>query len=176
MCKLASFLYRKSEASGLEICLDDVVSHSNTQANHPDKTERAGWYEGHYLPSGEIECRTPDGRDNEAEEKLRDRYPTFWALLADFPGTVTTLDLRGATLPAKLPAWPAGLKWFFLSGATLPATLPAWPEGLTTLDLDGCTLPAKLPAWPAGLKWLDLRGATLPAKLPAWPAGCDVLR
>lgn len=82
MCKRASFIYRNNKKGLVEILVHDLDSHGNTQAFYPECTEEAGWYEGHYLPSGELECRIPSGqgRDIAAEKDIRKRYPTY----ADF--------------------------------------------------------------------------------------------
>src|SRR4030067_3739828 len=100
MCKMASFLYRRSEAAGVETRFHDLISHSETQAHFPECTEAAGWYEAHYTPDGEIECRTPDGRDTEAEAEIRRRWPTFWVMLEQVPENVTSLALIRGTIQA----------------------------------------------------------------------------
>jgi hypothetical protein len=74
---MASFLYRRIKDGPVELAFHDLESHSGTQAAHPDKTENRGWFEGHYKPDGGIELRTPTGRDTDAEDELRFRYPTF---------------------------------------------------------------------------------------------------
>ncbi len=76
MCDMASHLYRHKEGV-LELAFHDLESHSETQAAHPDKVERDGWFEGHYKPDGSVELRTPFGRDKDAEAELKFRYPTF---------------------------------------------------------------------------------------------------
>jgi hypothetical protein len=74
---MASFLYRIPKDGPVELAFHDLESHSGTQAAHPDKTENRGWFEGHYKPDGEVELRTPTGRDTDAEDELKFTYPTF---------------------------------------------------------------------------------------------------
>jgi hypothetical protein len=76
---MASFLYKYdvSESADVQLRLYDLESHSLTQKAYPDATEAKGWYEGHYTPDNEIECRTPTGRRTAAEEWLQRKWPTF---------------------------------------------------------------------------------------------------
>lgn len=104
MCKMASFLYKNSE-EGLEVVVWDLMSHNETQKN-TYKTEKMGWYEGHYTPQGVIECRTLDGRDTSAEEKVKERWKSFisflnWAVLKYNGGSLDLhgCDLKGIELP-----------------------------------------------------------------------------
>ena len=131
MCKLASYLWKKSEAMGVEIKIWDIVSHGNTQ-EHLKLTEKAGWYEGHYLPNGTIECRVLDGVSQDASDEIKRRYPTFmdflnWCFTQNVEGNLDVggfLDLGGCNL--------AGIK------------LPESVGG--DLDLRGCkNIPKKLP-------------------------------
>jgi len=82
MCRMASFINREDPKSlRVEVALGDLESHSKTYELHPDKTEKGGWYEGHYTPAGLVECRTPDGNSYRASQELQSRYPTFDAFI-----------------------------------------------------------------------------------------------
>lgn len=93
MCKLASFLHNPRIA---QFAVYNLVSHSDTQSklNLP---ESQGWYEGHYLPNGEISCRMPDGNANDMMNAVaKARWPEFfdflkWAL-TDGKADVTLTD------------------------------------------------------------------------------------
>ena len=93
MCKLASFVYKYRPTDGsVDLGVFDLESHSNTQEGL-NLRESAGWYEGHYIPSGEIECRTPTGLNHEAMKYIKEKWPTFdafiWGLfkVGDLPFT-----------------------------------------------------------------------------------------
>lgn len=75
MCRLASFIYNPKTQ---EIKIGDIISHASTY-DITGMRECAGWYEGHYLPDGEIQCRTPldSGNDTVMEEEARRRWPSF---------------------------------------------------------------------------------------------------
>jgi uncharacterized protein YjbI with pentapeptide repeats len=178
MCQLASFLYKHDEY-GLELAVYDLVSHSNTQ-KHTGKTEKMGWYEGHYIPDNEIECRTPEGRDSEAEDKLRELYPNFIKFFNrycpnEFNGN---LDLVGCDLKViKLPETVNGyldLSGCDLKGIKLPETVNGY------LDLCGCDLKGiKLPETVNGYLYLsgcDLKGIKLPETVNGslYLSGCDL--
>ena len=81
MCEMASFLYKYSESLGLEIAVYDLMSHSDTQKYFPEKTEKNGWYEGHYKKNEDVVCRIPGGESTAAKEKLLERYPCFLSFL-----------------------------------------------------------------------------------------------
>ena len=112
MCRLISFLY-KFENDKIEIILDDLLSHSETQKSS-GKTETNGYFEGHYLPTGDVECRTPNGVNNEANASLKYLYPTFVSFfnyclsatnqLENFKGDldVRGCDLKGVKLPTTI--------------------------------------------------------------------------
>lgn len=76
MCELASFIYKDCE-NYVDIKMFDLESHGNTWKAFPQVSEQQQWFEGHYKPNGDIELRTPDGRNQAAEELLYRRYPTF---------------------------------------------------------------------------------------------------
>lgn len=110
MCRLVSFLHRPDNG---DIAVYDLTSHSETQKKL--NLQEPLWCEGHYLPSGEIECRVTDKNrktKEECEERLRNRFPTFsdffvWAISQDEIISSDGFDLRGLTsLPSgvKFPA------------------------------------------------------------------------
>ena len=131
-----------------DIAVYDLTSHSSTQ-KHLKLNERV-WREGHYLPSGEIECRLCDCdriEPHEANERLRNRFPTFkeflqWALTQNISGT---LDLRGCDLTdITLPSTVGDTLYLSgcdLTGITLPSTVGGWID-LRGCDLTGVTLPS----------------------------------
>lgn len=73
MCRLASFLHNPKKS---EICVQNIVDHGAT-AQALKITESMGWYEGHYLPNGEIQCRIPDGLDPVMAAEVLRRWPSF---------------------------------------------------------------------------------------------------
>jgi len=93
-----------------DIAVYDLTSHSDTQ-EHLKLNEKV-WREGHYLPSGEIECRLCDCdriEQDEANERLRNQFPTFkdfiaWAFTQSIGGSLylSGCDLKGITLPDNL--------------------------------------------------------------------------
>ena len=101
MCKTASFWHNPING---DIAVYDLSSHSVTQEHL--KLNQQIWREGHYLPSGEIECRIAAAdRITQADcnERMRNRFPTFfdfltWALNQKITGS---LDLSGLTSPPK---------------------------------------------------------------------------
>jgi uncharacterized protein YjbI with pentapeptide repeats len=135
---MISFLY-KHEDEKLELAIWDLTSHGDTQSHFPDKSERSGWYEGHYTPK-KIECRTPNGRNKAAESLLKYDYPTFknFLIYCLTQKTTGSLDLSGCDLKGvKLPASVGGS--LYLSGCDLKGVkLPASVGG--SLYLSGCDL------------------------------------
>jgi hypothetical protein len=125
---MASFLYKNSEENGVEIRVWDLCSHSDTQSRLR-LTEKAGWYEGHYLPDGEIECRKPYvNKDNEAEIEIRRRYKTFakflnWCFKQNIRLNttldLTNCDLNGIKFPKKI-GWNLYLNGCDLKGIRVP--------------------------------------------------------
>ena len=166
MCRMASFLYRATR-TGVEVAVYDLTSHSKTQEHYPGKTEAKGWYEGHYTPDGELQCRTPTGRDAVSESLMRDKWPTFRVFYdAHVTGAVCSeacdargCDLKGVTLPESIGDW-LDVSGCDLKGVTLPESIGGglyvsgcdlkgvtWPESIGgVLDVSGC----------------DLNGVTLP--------------
>ena len=84
MCQFASLLFH---VPSLEFAVSNLLSHSKT-FEALNLSEQQGWREAHYLPSGEIGCRTIDGDSvspEAAAKVLREQFPTFpgflsWAL------------------------------------------------------------------------------------------------
>ena len=161
MCRLASFVYKFNDVTR-EI---DVVTHGDLQSHSElqratGKTEAAGYCAGHYLPSGEIECRTIEGRNIAAEEEIKAKWTRFVDFFNErMPQSVGgSLDLSGCDLKGvKLPQSVGGslyLRDCDLKGVKLPQSVGG------SLDLDGCDLKGlKLPQSVGG--WLYLRGCDL---------------
>jgi hypothetical protein len=179
MCQMASFLYRNK--SELEIKVYQLDSHSGTQL-HLGLTEAMGWYEGHYLPHGEILCRTPKGNDELAEKELERRYPTFirflkWAFKQelDFSGNLdlSECDLKGIKLPDNVGGYLdlCGCK---LRGNKLPSVVGKWID-LSYCDLTGLKLPNAVYGWLA-LNSCKLKGTKLPTTVSGdlEIRGCDL--
>ena len=167
MCKMASFFHRKTDGMGLEIKVWDLCGHGETQ-EHLKLTDKAGWFEGHYLPDGEVVCRIPDGEDKERAEEVKRRYPTFNAFLQwCFTQEINTggsldlrdCDLKGIKLPDSIGGW-LDLGCCDLKGIKLPDSIGG------SLDLSGCDLKGiKLPDSIGGrlyLRGCDLKGIKLP--------------
>jgi len=84
VCQFASLLFH---VPSLEFAVSNLLSHSKT-FEALNLSEQQGWREAHYLPSGEIGCRTIDGDSvspEAAAKVLREQFPTFpgflsWAL------------------------------------------------------------------------------------------------
>jgi len=84
MCKFASLLFH---VPSLDLAVSNLLSHSKT-FEALNLSEQQGWREAHYLPSGEIGCRTIDGDSVSPETAagvLREQFPAFpgflsWAL------------------------------------------------------------------------------------------------
>jgi hypothetical protein len=138
VCQFISFLHRPDNG---DIAVYDLTSHNGTQKKLG--LSEPLWCEGHYLPSGEIQCRTTD-KNRETQEaceaRLKNRFPTFfdfflWAISQEYIST-DGFDLSGlTTLPAgvKFPEKMSGS--LDLSGLT---TLPAgvkFPAECGSLDL-----------------------------------------
>ena len=152
MCQFISFLHRPDNG---DIVVYDLTSHSGTQKKLG--LSEPLWCEGHYLPTGEIQCRTTD-KNRETQEaceaRLKNRFPTFidfflWAITQDYIST-DGFDLRGlTTLPAGVK-FPAECGYLDLRGLTTPPAGVKFPEKMSgSLDLrDLTTLPAgvKFPA------------------------------
>ena len=149
MCKMASFLWKHDELDGFQIAVYDLESHSETQKHLPTYTEKAGWFEGHYTPQGEIELRS-NGKKNEYIHLMRERFPRFvcfwnWAMKREVK--FSHLDLRGCDL-----------KWI-----TLPTTIGG-SLALSGCELKGITLPTTI-SGDLDLRDCDLKGITLPTTI-----------
>ena len=127
MCEMASFLYRPDTG---DIVVYDLTGHGGTQKKL-GLTEPL-WCEGHYLPSGEIKCRTPD-KNKEIEEKneehIRNRFPTFisffmWAIKDDIISS-DGFDLRGLTTLPDGIVFPENM-----SGSLNLRSLTTLPDGI----------------------------------------------
>ena len=119
MCRMASFLYKYTEDTGLEVAVYDLMSHSNTQ-EHLKLTEKMKWYEGHYTPK-EIVCRTPEGQNKIAEQKVKERWKDF--------STFVKWCINDNIINGDLNLYGCNLK-----GIKLPETVNGW------LNLRGCNL------------------------------------
>jgi hypothetical protein len=135
MCKMASFWHNPING---DVAVYDLCGHSETK-EHLKLNENL-WREGHYLPSGEIECRVTDvDRITMADcnERLRNRFPTFkeflsWALTQSVSGSLylNGCDLKGITLPQSVGG-SLDLRGCDLKGITLPQSVGGY------LDLSG---------------------------------------
>ena len=135
---MASFLYRPDTG---DIVVYDLTGHGGTQKKLGLREPL--WCEGHYLPSGEIKCRTPD-KNKEIEEKneehIRNRFPTFisffmWAIAKDDIISSDGFDLRGLTTLPDGIVFPKKCRSLDLSSLT---TLPdgiVFPKKCGFLDL-----------------------------------------
>ena len=104
MCKMASFWHRPDNG---DIAVYDLTSHSNTQKKL--ELNENLWREGHYLPTGEVECRVVESdrkTQDECNERLKSKYPTFidflkWAFTQEIGGglDLSGCELKGITLP-----------------------------------------------------------------------------
>lgn len=113
MCRLASFFFHRPDAG--DIVVYDLNSHSGT-AKQLELNENV-WCEGHYLPSGEVECRVPPEShvsQADCDERLKNRFPRFVDFLAwafKNGARAEPLDLRGLTsaegrvLPQSVGGW-----------------------------------------------------------------------
>ena len=82
MCEMASFKHRLFRGD-LEVRVADLTSHGDTQKRLGLSPKE--WHDGHYKPDGTIECRVPEGyaiTEAEANERVRNRWPTFFAFLS----------------------------------------------------------------------------------------------
>ena len=90
MCKFVSLLFH---VPSLDFAVSNLLSHSKT-FEALNLSEQQGWREAHYLPSGEIGCRTIDGDSISSETAagvLREQFPTF-------PGFLSWAFSHGASL------------------------------------------------------------------------------
>ena len=151
MCEMISFIY-KYEDSKIDIKVYDLMSHSDTQCHYPELTENKGWYEGHYTKN-KIECRTSQGRNEDAEKQLKYDYPTFidfvkYCLKQEISGDLDLrdCDLTGIELPKEIsgPLYLSNCK--NLTGIELPKEINGYLD-LSNCDLTGITLPEKISGW-----------------------------
>ena len=108
MCQFASFIFKPDT---MEVRIADLNHHAQTyeRLGLKDGPEPDGWREGHYMPSGEIQCRVIDGDSvtaTHAVEIVRAQWSTFpkffeWAV-SELGGVVGDLDLSSYAHP--LPA------------------------------------------------------------------------
>ena len=164
MCQFASFFVNPDT---FEVKVADLNGHSETARilKLTDGQKPNGWREGHYLPTGEMECRCLDQDTHtsvECRTILLSRWPRFvdfltWALEQEtyVPGS---LDLSGLT-SAKglvLPKTVGG--YLELSGLTSAKglVLPKTVGG--SLYLRGLTS-AKGLVLPKTVGGLELRGS-----------------
>ena len=160
MCEMASFLYRPDNG---DIAVYDLTSHGGTQKKLGLREPL--WCEGHYLPSGEIKCRTPD-KNKEIEEKneehIRNRFPTFisffmWAIAKDDIISSDGFDLSSLTTLPDGIVFPKECGSLNLSSLT---TLPdgiVFPENVSdSLDLSSLTTLPDGIVFPKKCGFLDL--------------------
>ena len=140
MCQFISFVYRLTD-DGLEVKVHDLGHHDATY-RALGLSEAQNWYEGHYLPSGEIRCRTPGESCAAAETAIKAKWPTWgdflgWALGEPGVKPLTTLYLGDTSVTDLAPlAGCKALTTLYLcdTGVTDLAPL-AGCKALTTLDL-----------------------------------------
>ena len=78
MCELISGLYNHNTG---EISVTNWMSHSENQ-RITGYSERAGWYEFHYMLDGKICCRLPErARDAAQEAIIREKWGTVEAFM-----------------------------------------------------------------------------------------------
>jgi len=138
MCQFISFFHNPKLR---EIKVHTLDSHGDTEKAL--KLNLNEWHEGHYLPTGEIICRLPNG--NKTEEKIladevRRKFPAFvdffnWALRETgqekrYPGSLYLSSLTSAA-GLKLPA---KCGYLYLSSLTSAAGLKL-PAKCGYLDL-----------------------------------------
>jgi ankyrin repeat protein len=94
-----SFKHRGRGPGGWELAVADWLSHGNTE-KLTGKTEKQGWYDGHYLLNGEVECRMPGCRDKGCEAWIKRTWPTaarFMRWCLDHGAGVNSTDESGNT-------------------------------------------------------------------------------
>lgn len=186
MCETASFWH--NPVTG-DIRVWNLSGHADT-SNHFGLSAKY-WREGHYLPDGTIECRVLDTDpvpETACNERLRQRFPTFWDFLqwALEQPLRSSLDLNYCTLPAWF-RFPEYYAWSInLNRCTLQEGLKLPRSTKGSLHLIGCNLPdgLRLPEFvgylleirncipPASIRlpdfvddWLDFEGSTIPANM-----------
>ena len=164
MCQFASGFFKPDT---MEVKIADLNSHSETArilGLIDDETPNA-WREFHYVPTGEIQCRTlPQDQHSrrECEDAVRARWPRFVEFLNWCFGEDSYIG-----------------GWLYLSGCDLKGV--KLPESIGgSLDLSGCDLKGvKLPESIGGsldLRGCDLKGVNLPESIGGWLdlSGCDL--
>ena len=155
MCQFISFHHNPYTG---KIAVYDLESHSNTEEKL--KLDKTKWREGHYLPTGGIECRVVDidpCTQREANARLKTKFPTFIKFfnycLRKTNQSKTygkSLDLRGLTSA---------------EGLVLPKEIGG------SLDLDGLTsaeglvLPKEIGGWLYLSGLTSAKGLVLPKKI-----------
>jgi hypothetical protein len=171
ICEFASFFVH-DKAAKLPIekryLIGDLRSHSvsmellGVKYGHPDCWREAEWTGN---DARDLVVRA-NGNSSELMATVLGDFATRDSFLAyaleKLPDGLTTLYLRGATVPEKIKL-PDGLTTLDLSGATVPEKIKL-PDGLTTLYLSYATVPEKIKL-PDGLTTLDLSGARGASKL-----------
>jgi hypothetical protein len=167
MCRFISFLYRPDNG---DITIYDLTSHSNTQ--HKLGLVEPLWCEGHYFPSGEIECRVNDknrATKEACEERVKSRFPAFfdfffWAISQEGIVSEDGFDLSGLTTIPAGTVFPKEFGSLDLSGLT---TIPAgtvFPKECDSLYLKGLTTIPAGTVFPKECGSLYLKGlTTIPA-------------
>src|SRR3990167_9349166 len=155
MCRFASLLFH---VPSLEFAVSNLLSHSKT-FEALDLSEQQGWREAHYLPSGEIGCRTIDGDSvspEAAAKVLREQFPTFpgflsWAFshgasLEDRENeggrTVAHMAARCGYLPPGFDRWELDAKngWTVAHAAAATGHLPSGFDRWELADERGWTV------------------------------------
>ena len=173
MCQFASGFFKPDT---MEVKIADLNSHSETArilGLIDDETPNA-WREFHYVPTGEIQCRTlPQDQHSrrECEDAVRARWPRFveflnWCFGEDsYIGGSLDLrgcDLKGVKLPESIGGW-LDLHGCDLTGVKLPKSIRGEID-LSGCDLTGVNLPKSIGGW-LYLSGCDLKGVKLPESI-----------
>ena len=180
MCEMISFIY-KYEDSKIDIKVYDLMSHSDTQKYYPELTENLGWYEGHYTTK-KIECRIPQGRNEDAEKQLKYDYPTFidfvkYCLKQEISGDLDLgdCDLTGIELPKEISGFLNLRNCKNLTGIELPEKIGGNLNLSYCKNLTGIELPKEINGY-LDLSNCDLTGIELPEKIgnSLYLSNCDL--
>ena len=158
MCQFISFHHNPYTG---KIAVYDLESHSNTEEKL--KLDKTKWREGHYLPTGGIECRVVDidpCTQREANARLKTKFPTFIKFfnycLRKTNQSKTygkSLDLRGLTSAEGLVLPKKIVRSLYLNGLTSAEGLVLPKEIGRSLYLNGLTsakglvLPKEIGGW-----------------------------